>query len=209
MVECSFTNYAVLGSSPVTVTKTFAIPSSKEFLDIQANIECGFNLKRVHDTKRRYCQIYRTDKYSEHTYIIWPVWRIGWVFVYELNGLLFESSRSHLIFRFRACFKQGVPWDSGNYRVWIYSERRTWHDKNIQAYSPYRYVLRTQLNHLAKLAKLASGSGSECSCSHLIFRFRACFEQEVVWHSGNNRLWIYSETCTLHDKNIQSNPQYR
>ena len=31
-----------------------------------------------------------------------------------------------------ACFEQRVPWHSGNYRVWIHSETRTWHDKNIQ-----------------------------------------------------------------------------
>ena len=59
-------------------------------------------------------------------------WPLGWVFVYELSGSGFESGCSHLNFRFRACFKQGVPWHSGNYRVWIHSETRTWHDKNIQ-----------------------------------------------------------------------------
>ena len=32
-----------------------------------------------------------------------------------------------------ACFEQGVPSHSGNYRVWIHSETRTWHDKNIQS----------------------------------------------------------------------------
>ena len=37
-------------------------------------------------------------------------------------------------FRYRACFEQGVPWRSGNYRMWIRSETRTWHDKNIQLY---------------------------------------------------------------------------
>ena len=39
----------VVGSSPVAVTLTsdFAPASSKEFLDIQATIECGFTLKRV------------------------------------------------------------------------------------------------------------------------------------------------------------------
>ena len=26
-----------------------------------------------------------------------------------------------------------LPWHSGNYRVWIHSETRTWHDKNIQS----------------------------------------------------------------------------
>ena len=37
MVGCSFTNYVVVGSSPVAVTETsdFAPVSSKEFLDIQ------------------------------------------------------------------------------------------------------------------------------------------------------------------------------
>ena len=64
--------------------------------------------------------------------IIWSVWLNGWVFVYELSGCGFESRCSHLNFRFCACFELGVPWHSGNYRVWIGSETRTWHDKNIQ-----------------------------------------------------------------------------
>ena len=54
------------------------------------------------------------------------------MFVYELSGSGFESSCSHLNFRFRACFQQGVLRHSGNYRVWIHSETRKWHDKNIQ-----------------------------------------------------------------------------
>ena len=49
-----------------------------------------------------------------------------------ISGFGFESSCSHLNFRFRTCFEQGVPWHSGNYRVWIHSEVRMWHDKNIQ-----------------------------------------------------------------------------
>ena len=44
-----------------------------------------------------------------------------------------ESSCSHLNFRFRACFDQGVPWHLGNYTVKIHSKTRTWHDKNIQS----------------------------------------------------------------------------
>ena len=45
-----------MSSSPVAVTKTsdFAPVSSKEFLDIQATIECGFTLKRIRDMTRRY-----------------------------------------------------------------------------------------------------------------------------------------------------------
>ena len=100
--------------------------------------------------------MHRTDKHSQHSSIIWPVWLIGWVFVYELSGCEFESSCSYLNFRFRACSEQGVPWHSGNYRVWIHSETRTWHDKNIQSNAPYWYVLKTQLNHLASLAQWLS-----------------------------------------------------
>ena len=46
----------VLGSSPLAVTSPsdFAPASSKEFLDIQATIECGFTLKRVRDMTRTY-----------------------------------------------------------------------------------------------------------------------------------------------------------
>ena len=48
----------VVGSSPVTVTWTSdsALASSKEFLDIQATIECGFTLKRGRDMIRTYSQ---------------------------------------------------------------------------------------------------------------------------------------------------------
>ena len=56
MVECSFKNQVVLGSSPVAVTSPSEIApaSSKEFLDIQATIECGFTLKRVRDMTTTY-----------------------------------------------------------------------------------------------------------------------------------------------------------
>ena len=47
-----------MGSNPVTVTSPsdFAPASSKEFLDIQATIECGFTLKRVRDMIKTYSQ---------------------------------------------------------------------------------------------------------------------------------------------------------
>ena len=79
MVECSFMNYVVVGSNPVAVTSPsdFAPASSKEFLDIQATIECGFTLKRVRDMIKTYSQMQRTDKYSKHSSIIWPAWLNG------------------------------------------------------------------------------------------------------------------------------------
>ena len=49
----------VVGSSPVAVTKNSDIApvSSKEFLDTQATIECGFTLKQVRDMIRTYSQV--------------------------------------------------------------------------------------------------------------------------------------------------------
>ena len=89
----------VVGSSPDSILVTgFAPVWSKEFRDIQATIECGFNLKRVPDMIRTYNQMHCTDKYSQHSLIICPVWLNGWVLVYELSGCRFESSCSHLNF---------------------------------------------------------------------------------------------------------------
>ena len=52
------------------------------------------------------------------TFLVWPVWLNGWVFVYELSGCGLESSCSHLNFRFRACLEQGIPCHSDNYVMW-------------------------------------------------------------------------------------------
>ena len=102
---------------------------------------------------KTYNQMHRTDKYSQLSSIIWPVWLNDWVFVYELSGCGFESRCSHLIFRYGACLEQGVHWHSGNCRVWIHSQTRTWHDKNIQSNASCIQVLTTQFNHLESLAK--------------------------------------------------------
>ena len=80
----------------VQLYSDFPPASSKEFLDIQATMECGFTLKRVRDMTRTYSQMHRTDKYSQHSPIIWPVWLNGWVFVYELSGCGFESRCCHI-----------------------------------------------------------------------------------------------------------------
>ena len=46
-------------------------------LDIQASIECGFTLKRVRAMIKTCSQMHRTDRYSQHSLIIWPVWLNG------------------------------------------------------------------------------------------------------------------------------------
>ena len=45
------------------------------------------------------------------------LWLNGWVFVYELIGCGCESRCSQLKLRYCACFEQGVPLHSGNYRM--------------------------------------------------------------------------------------------
>ena len=69
--------------------------SSKAFLDTQATIECVFTQKCLHDMIRTYSQVHCTDKYSQHSSVIWPVRLNGWVFIYELIGCCFESYCSH------------------------------------------------------------------------------------------------------------------
>ena len=40
-------------------------------------LKCGFTLKRVRGMIKTYSQMHRTDKYSQHSSIIWPVWLNG------------------------------------------------------------------------------------------------------------------------------------
>ena len=109
---------------------------------------CGFTLKHICDMIRTSSQMHRTDSYSQHSSIIWWTWLNDWVFVYELSSCGFKSSYSHVNFRFRACFKEGVPWHSGKYRVWIQSETRSRSDKNIQSmeYDNQGFCLSLTLN---------------------------------------------------------------
>ena len=43
-----------------------------------------------------YSQMHRTDKYSQHSKIIWQIWLNGWVFVYELSACGFKVQISLL-----------------------------------------------------------------------------------------------------------------
>ena len=51
------------------------------------------------------------------------------------HHLVHKGTLNHLakLAKFCTCFKQRGPWHSGNHRVWIGSEMRTWHNKNIQS----------------------------------------------------------------------------
>ena len=80
-------------------------------LTFRQTIECRFTLKLVRDMIIIYRQMHCTDKYSQHSSTIWPVWLNHRVFFYKLSGCGFESRCCH--FRCGTCFKQVVPWHSG------------------------------------------------------------------------------------------------
>ena len=82
--------------------------STKEFLDINGNIECGFTVKCVCDMIITYSRMEGKDKYSKHSAIIWSVLSNRWVFGYELSDCGFDSRCSHLNVRYGPCFEQGV-----------------------------------------------------------------------------------------------------
>ena len=53
-------------------------------------------------------------------------------------------------------------------------------------------VCQQTFNHLTSLVRVfiykLSGCGFKSCCCHLNFRYRACFEQWVPWHSGSYRV---------------------
>ena len=59
---------------------------------IQNHLACKRTLNQI--------STHRTDKYSQHSSIIWPIWLNDWVFVYKLSAVpcLFQA-RSSLTFR--------------------------------------------------------------------------------------------------------------
>ena len=58
----------VVGSSRVADTKILDIAPvlSKELLDIQATIECGFTVKHLSNMIKTYSQMHRIGKYLQH-----------------------------------------------------------------------------------------------------------------------------------------------
>ena len=77
-----------------------------------------------------------------------------------------------------------------------------WNSRDIQLDALCKKVLTTQFNHLDSLAKWLSVRlptkwlWVRIQLQRLNFKFRACFEQGVAWHSGNYRVWIHTERRT-------------
>ena len=86
---------------------------------------CGF--RKGHSTQHALLNLLKN---WQKTLGNWA-WAVFWVLICMVH--LTVCSCNVTYFRSRACFEQGVPWHSGNYRVCIHSETRTWQDKNIQS----------------------------------------------------------------------------
>ena len=182
---------------------------------IQATIECRFTRKHVRDMIRTNSQMYRADKYPQHSWNIWPVWLNGWVFVYELSGcgckcccrhlssdFATDSSKEFLDIQVTIEFVLTLKRVPDMIRTYSQMHRA---DKNSQHSS---IIWSARLNGWVFVYKLSRWQIKSC-CSHLNFIFCVCFEKGVSWNSGHYRVWIHSETLRSHDKKIQSNVPYR
>ena len=81
----------------------------------------------------------------------------------------------HLNFRYYACFEKGVPWHSRNYRVYILSEMRTWHDSNIQSL------------HIPGVIKTVTTKIHYCYCLIAYGKWRP-----IIWYRMINRTFYFS-----------------
>ena len=151
---------------------------SKEFLDIQATRVCRVTLKFVCDMRITYCQMHRTDKYSQHSSIIWPVWLNGPVLVYQLSSCGFEYRCFQLNFRYGTCFEK----ESLDIKRTIECRLtlklvRDMIIKYSQIHSTDKYSQHSSI--IQVFVYELSDCGFESRCCHLNFRCAACFNQEV------------------------------
>ena len=83
----------------------------------------------------------------------------------------------HLNFRYRTCFKEGVPCHSGKYRVYIHPEMRTWHDNNIQSL------------YFPRVIKIAATMIHYCYCLIAYEKSRP-----IIWYRMIN-ITLYFSAC--------------
>ena len=70
--------------------------------------------------------------------------------------------------------------------LWL---QRDSNSKSLSSWTNTQPLSQTSWVFVYKL----SGCGFESCCSHLNFRYRACCEEGVPWHSGNYRERIHSQ----------------
>ena len=117
-------------------------------------------------------------------FIIW--W---WLHFSDCNG---TRTYNHLV-------RKGTLSHLANLTKWLGCVVSTYSVQCISLYDNiicYYWVLVYEL----------SGCVFESRCSHLNFRYWACFEHGFPWYSGKYRMWIHSEMRTWHDNNIKPLP---
>ena len=75
------------------------------------------------------CQCFQEPIYNPVEYLWWSSYYENIkpisIFTKKLHRRCSHGFQIH-------CFEEGVPWHLGNYRMYILSEMRTWHDNNIE-----------------------------------------------------------------------------
>ena len=158
--------------------------------NIQTTIDCGFNLKFLRDMKKTSSQMRCKDKYSHLSSIIWCLWSIGLVFVYEQNDCVFETNCSYLNFRFRSSFEQGDPQqttkDCGFNLKFVSGRTKTYSQVPCKdKYSNLSSIICLLWSNGWMFVEKVTGCQFETNCSYLNFRLPFCFEQRDAQHSDS------------------------
>ena len=137
------------------------------------------------------------------------------MFVYELSGCGFESCCSHLNFRYcPVSSKEFLDIQVTIECRFLLKCVRDMIRKEDTSICTVQISTHNTVQSFRQLSKWLSVHlrtkwlWFRSCCSHLNFRFGACFEQGVPWHSGNYIVWIQSKTRTWHDKNIEAYAPY-
>ena len=122
----------VVGSNPVAVTSPsdFAPASSKEFLDIQATIECRFTLKRVRDMIKTYRYGICFNEGGTFSKGNITNGRNVLIFGVHENSLIHANNKANNIFVMGDGFVQGIN-DTPLYAEKIYSQNFTQPNKKF------------------------------------------------------------------------------
>ena len=150
----------VLGSSAVAVTSPsdFAPASSKEFLDIQATIECGFTLKSVRDMTRTY-SIFKCCP-SFCTLYLWPLESIIFNSLISVTYINISFNEEHSCHRFKYNFVKNSRSNTDSVSKLFY---------DLVALLPFQWRYRRILLVILFIVKLYGRECSNKAVTHFTF----------------------------------------
>ena len=137
-----------------------------------------------------YNKMHRTDKYSQHCSIIWPVWLNGWVFVCELSGCGFGDGLSVCVMNLLLKLST-LP---GMKRVEFWS--KPWEKATTMFEVSTNYFVQNSMKQPLKLFRVLCRSRT----NKLIRLNKPIYRSEQAnllrWSTLNTKC-IYVPTCTL------------